>query len=171
MTQLAQNKGSRSFLIEFFRAFFRPNVHFRTPAFRSAFMHANRTQSALSVTHAGTAIQPYATESQSLNVIEANKTLIGTQNISPAKLTHTKQTTSQFPIGTKNGFFAHTAKPSAQSCRIGRGLRGGGGRRRLRRAGKLCRGRGGVFCGRRGRGRGKVRLCCPCKNREGTTGG
>jgi len=40
MTQLAQNKAADSFLIEFFHAFFRSIVHFRTPAFRSPFARA-----------------------------------------------------------------------------------------------------------------------------------
>jgi hypothetical protein len=171
MTQLAQNKASRSFLIEFFRAFFRSNIHFRTPVFRNPFARANRTQSPRRVIRTGAPIRPYATESKSLIRIEANKILIGTQNASREKLTCTKQTTSHFLIGTKNGFFAHTAKSSARSCRIGRGLRGGGARRRLRREERLCRGRDGAVCGRRGQGRGKVRLCCPCKNREATSGG
>ena|SRR5215469_1991949 len=115
MTQLAQNKVSHSFLIEFFRAFFRSNVHFRTLAFRGPFARANRTQSTLSVSQTGTPIQPYATEFQPLNMIQPNKILIGTQNTSPDELTCTKQITSHFLIGTKNGFFCFSRQLFASS--------------------------------------------------------
>ena len=104
--QLAQNKASASFLIEFFHAFLRPFVHFRTPAFYSTIASANRTLSTHHTIQAGAPIPPYTTESKSLNMIEANKTLIGTQNHSRETLTSTNQTTSQFLIGTKNGLFS-----------------------------------------------------------------
>jgi len=115
MTQLAQNKESRSFLIEFFRAFFRPSVHFRTPAFRSPLARANRTQSTHSVTQTGAPIRPYATESQSLTTIQSNKILIGTQKHSRRTLTCTNHTTSHFLIGTKNGLFALAVNPENDS--------------------------------------------------------
>jgi hypothetical protein len=58
--------------------------------------------------------QPQLTELKSLNMIQANKRLIGTQNTSGKMLTRRKQNTSQFLIGTEMRLFGVLCRPEAE---------------------------------------------------------
>ena len=59
----------------------------------------------------GAPSQPQLTELKSLNMIQANKRLIGTQNTSGKMLTRRKQNTSQFLIGTEMRPFGVLCRP------------------------------------------------------------
>ncbi len=62
----------------------------------------------------GAPSQPQLTELKSLNMTQANKRLIGTQNTSRKMLTRRKKTTSQFLIGTEMRLFGVLCRPEAE---------------------------------------------------------
>jgi len=59
----------------------------------------------------GAPSQPQLTELKSLNMIQTNKKLIGTQNTSGEMLTRRNKTTSQFLIGTEMRLFGVPCRP------------------------------------------------------------
>jgi hypothetical protein len=58
--------------------------------------------------------QPQLTELKSLNMIQTNRRLIGTQNTSSKMPTRRNKTTSQFLIGTEMRLFGVLCRPEAE---------------------------------------------------------